>query len=175
MTISIALITTLLSTFATGAPNLCDDVYLDSTGSPYTDAIGQTLSRFCEWTGPDAPVWDANVCCTFSGVAATCSVTDSYGRCSSGKKQLYCEYGAANEVGGVTCYQPFPDACEAGFCLQAPDIPPDSQESMACCTAGGVCQTAHPYDYDHCGEAGGTWIWCDNGTENEDGTLDCWD
>ena len=63
MSLSIIL-TTILSNFATSSPNLCDDVYVDTDGSPYTDSIGQMLSRYCVWTGPDAPVWDADVCCT---------------------------------------------------------------------------------------------------------------
>lgn len=174
MKLSIVL-TTLFATFATGTPDLCDDVYRDPTGAPYVDSIGQMLARFCEWTGPDAPIWDADVCCSFAGNSASCSVTDSYGRCPSGKKKAYCEHGEADSAGAVTCYQPFPDACELGFCLQAPELPPDSQEGMACCVPGGVCQSASPDDLDHCIGVGGIWIFCANGVENADGTLDCWD
>ena len=174
MTISIVL-TTVLATFATGTPNLCDDVYLDSTGAPYVDSIGQMLARFCEWSGPNAPVWDADACCTFVGDTANCSATDGYGRCASGQKKVYCEHGAVDSVGAVTCYQPFPDACGMGFCVEPPDVPPPSQESAACCTSGGVCQSAHPYDFPDCEAIGGTWVYCYNGVENEDGTLDCWD
>jgi hypothetical protein len=65
------ILSTLLSTFATGgSPDLCDDVFLDAAGDPITDLVGQTLSRFCKWTGPDVPAWDANVCCTFADDAA---------------------------------------------------------------------------------------------------------
>lgn len=174
MKLSIVL-TTAFATFATGTPNLCDDVYLDPTGAPYVDSIGQMLSRFCEWTGPEAPIWDANVCCTFAGDVASCSVTDSVGRCASGKKKAYCEHGEVDGAGAVTCYQPFPDACELGFCVQVNELPPDTQEDFACCTGGGVCQTATPEDHDHCDTIGGTWIYCHNGTNNPDGTLDCWD
>ena len=91
------ILSTLLSTFATGSPDLCDDVFLDASGDPVTDLVGQTLSRFCKWTGPDAPIWDANVCCTFDVDGAACTRTNSRGGCSTGKRH-YCEHGEAVAV-----------------------------------------------------------------------------
>jgi hypothetical protein len=32
------------------SPDLCADVYVNENGVPYTDALGQTWSRFCEST-----------------------------------------------------------------------------------------------------------------------------
>jgi hypothetical protein len=137
---------TLFSTFATdSSPDLCDDVFLDASGNPLTDLVGQTLSRFCKWTGPDAPVWDADVCCTFADDAAKCSATDTRGRCPSGTAKRYCEHGSLGADGRVTCYQPFPDACEAGWCIEAPELIPEAQMApmVLCCGGGGACQYVH--------------------------------
>jgi hypothetical protein len=137
------ILSTLLSTFATTAPDLCDDVFLDASGAPVTDLVGQTLSRFCKWTGPDVPAWDADVCCTFADDAAQCTRTDTRGRCPSGTAKRYCEHGSLGADDRVTCYQPFPDACEAGWCIEAPEIIPEAQMSdmiLCCGGAGGACQ-----------------------------------
>lgn len=173
MSLSIIL-TTILSNFATSSPNLCDDVYVDASGSPYTDSIGQMLSRYCVWTGPQAPVWDADVCCTIDDGGAACVVPDVNGRCAVGGK-AYCEYGAKDAGDGVICYQPFPSMCDAGFCIEAPDLPPPSQAMMACCGGGGACQPLSEALLLSCLDNGGTFLSCDNGVENLDGTLDCWD
>jgi hypothetical protein len=170
MSISIVL-TTLLANLASGTPNLCDDVYLDPTGAPYTDSQGQTLARYCEWTGPGAPVWNANVCCSFAGDSASCQTPDRAGRCATGLYKMYCRYAEADADGGVVCYQPFPSACEAGVCVQAPELLPPSQEGLLCCS-GGACQSVHELHIDFCE---GAVLWCWNGTENVDGTFDCWD
>ena len=136
------ILTTLLSTFATTSPDLCDDVFLDAAGDPVTDLVGQTLSRFCEWTGPDVPIWNADVCCTFANDAAHCTPTDKRGRCSTGTSKRYCEHGSLGTDGRVTCFQPFPDACEAGWCIEAPELIPEAQMShmVLCCGGGGACQ-----------------------------------
>ena len=169
------ILTTILSIFATTTPNLCDEVYVDAAGSPYTDTIGQTLPKYCVWTGPDAPVWDADVCCTIDGDGAACTVPGVEGRCPVGDK-LYCEYGARDAVGGVICYQPFPSMCDAGFCIAPPAVPPTNQAmGFACCGPGGVCQPLSDELMGLCEENGGTFLPCDNGVENVDGTVDCWD
>jgi hypothetical protein len=166
------LLSILLSTFATTVPNLCDDVYLDTSGNPVTDLVGQTLSRYCEWTGPDAPVWDANVCCTIDSDGAACSRTSSAGRCMTGTKKMYCEYGAALPTGGVTRYQPLPDACEAGFCIESPEIIPVAQmaSTFMCCSPGGVCQQVLPLTVDDCQ---GHILYCQYGSVDNDGIVEC--
>jgi len=166
------ILTTILSTFATISPDLCDDVFLDASGDPVTDLIGQTLSRYCEWTGPHAPVWDANVCCNIDDDGAACSRTDADGRCMTGTKTMYCEYGAALPTGGVTCYQPFPDACDAGLCVEAPVLMPEAQMSLGiiCCSNGGACQYVEHGSMDDCQ---GQLLSCDYGVSNADGTVDC--
>jgi hypothetical protein len=166
------ILATLFSTFTTTVPNLCDDVILDASGDPVTDLVGQTLARYCKWTGPDAPVWNANVCCTIDHDGAACSKTSSTGRCTTGTQKMYCEYGAALPTGGVTCYQPLPDACEAGLCIQAPEIIPVAQmsEFVMCCGGGGACQYVHAGNVDDCQ---GQILSCDYGILNKDGTVEC--
>jgi hypothetical protein len=50
----VTLLVSLLQFASAPAPDLCADVYLNTAGEPITDSSGTTLSRFCEWTGPDA-------------------------------------------------------------------------------------------------------------------------
>ncbi len=175
MTLSIIL-TTLLNTFAT-TPDLCDDVYLDAAGDPYTDSIGQTLPRYCKWTGPDAPLWDADVCCTIDDDGAHCSQPSVAGRCGIGFK-MYCEYAEEVPGGGVICYRPFPSMCEAGFCTEAEE-PGYGQQPQAdligCCGAGGACQAIVADQVWDCEGGGGTLLFCFDGVTNIDGTIDCWD
>ena len=130
------IVTTILNIFAT-TPDLCAEVYLDEYGEPWTDAIGQTLSRYCEWTGPDAPVLDADVCCTIDADVASCWLPDTGSDCQTGS-EWYCEYGEAI-AGGVVCYRPYPSTCDQGLCVKAPALPPDVQAQLICCD-GGSCQ-----------------------------------
>lgn len=167
------ILSTLLSNFATTTPNLCDIVYTDAAGSPYTDTTGQSLARYCKWTGPQAPVWDANICCDIDEDGATCAVPDTTGRCGVGEK-VYCEYGA-RVAGGVICYQPLPGMCDAGLCLEVAEVPPPGLAMLACCGAGGACQPLSEDLIVACLENGGTFLSCENGVENIDGTMECWD
>jgi hypothetical protein len=168
------ILSTLLSTFSTTTvPNLCDDVYLDANGDPITDSVGQTLARFCKWMGPDAPIWDANVCCTFDADGAACTRTNSRGGCSTGNK-YYCEHGEAVGRVGVVCHQPFPSMCDAGLCVDAPPILPEPQMShyLACCAPGGSpCYLVEP---DTVFDCVGSLVNCDFGVSNENGTVECW-
>ncbi len=169
------ILSTLLSTFATSSPDLCDDVFLDASGAPLTDSVGQTLSRFCKWTGPVAATWNADVCCTFANNAATCTRTDTRGRCQSGTAKRYCEHGSLGADGRVTCYQPFPDACQAGWCIEAPASIPEAQmsEYLMCCSGGGACQYIA---YGQGMECQGEILSCDYGyVDEEDGSIWCWE
>ena len=153
-------------------PNLCDDVHLDPTGAPYRDAAGETLSRYCAWSGPDVPVWDDDVCCTVDEDGAACVAPLRNGRCRVGFK-MYCEFGEAVGGGGVVCYQPFPSQCELGLCVQAPEVLPDVWEGyLGCCSTGGVCQLVTEDNIvDGCA---GHYLSCDFGFQNADGTVDCY-
>jgi len=152
-----------------GSPDLCDDVYLDEDGTPIHDSTGMTLSRYCEWTGPDAPRLDLDVCCELDAAGAACSLPDTRGECSFG--DLYwCEYGETSSLGGVVCYQLLPDACEAGYCVAAPTDPPTGEPFEAmCCTAGGCIHAEVGDDCD------GEFVVCEWGITNADGTVECFD
>jgi hypothetical protein len=165
------ILTTLLTTLT---PDLCADVYVDANGVPYTDSVGQTFSRFCDWTGPSTPVLDRDVCCTISGNTATCTLPSTSGRCKTGSK-MYCEYGEATSTGAVVCYQPFPSICDFGFCGDV--LPPDSGplENVLCCWPNGVCtEVVSSADVDDCA-SGGTIGYCKNGALYPDGSVDCFD
>ena len=170
MQLSIILIT-LLNNFATN-PDLCAVPYLGADGEPFTDSIGQTLSRYCQWTGPNVPTLDRDVCCVLDEDSAACGLPDSNGRCSFGVKR-YCRYGAASSA-GVVCYQPFQDACQAGFCVKMPEVPPPTQATLACCSSGGACVSIAADQQDECKKTG-TILACSDGATNEDGTIICFD
>lgn len=154
----------------TFVPDLCADVYLGTDGHPITDAVGKTLARFCEWTGPHAPVWDANVCCEVGEQGVSCSTTTKRGMCSSGVK-MYCEYGEVLADQSVVCYQPFPSTCETscGGTVQSSDY---IQEDVLCCQNGDC----YEWDLDvvFLEDCLGELSWCSAGYLKLDGTVDCW-
>lgn len=168
------ILTTILKVFAT-SPDLCGDVYVDDDGNPYVDALGQTLSRYCEWTGPDAPTLDSDVCCAIEGDTAACVLPDSNGRCSIGS-MMYCKYGEVTELGAV-CYQPFPSVCDLGYCdtgVLPPDLGPI--EDALCCWPGGSCTEVETGAQGlECVAGAGTVGFCMDGVQNEDGTIECFD
>lgn len=169
------ILTTIVINAVTWTPDLCADVYRDASGAPYTDAIGQTWSRFCEWTGPSAPVLDLDVCCALRGDNARCRLPDQYGRCSTGSK-YYCEHGEVMSTGAVVCYQPFPSVCEFGFCEDV--LPPDGGpiEDHLCCWGDGACtEIVSVDDWVSCYDLGGYTGWCKNGATKEDGTVECFE
>jgi hypothetical protein len=168
------ILTTLLKTLISG-PDLCADVYVDANGEPYTDAVGHTWSRLCEWAGPDAPVLNANVCCTVDGDIANCVLPDSNDRCSSGSK-AYCEFGEVTSAGAVVCYQPFPSICDFGYCGDV--LPPNGGpvEDAFCCFSDGSCFEVETYeDLKTCAVSGVYSGFCKNGVQNDDGTVECFD
>ncbi|PRP98292.1 hypothetical protein ENSA5_30250 [Enhygromyxa salina] len=164
------ILSTLLSNFATSDPNLCDLLHADASGAPYLDSTGQGLARYCAWTGPEAPVLDANLCCDIDVDGAACTAADHTGRCRSGTR-FYCEYGEATAA-GVICYQPFPSMCDAGLCVAPPDVPPPglAVEGVVCC-AGGVCV---PTDGEDGWDCRGEFLACPYGILNADGTVECY-
>jgi hypothetical protein len=170
-------LSTILTTFLlTTHPDLCADVYVDDNGRPYMDAIGQTFSRFCEWTGPDAPVLDRDVCCAVSKDGARCSLPDRKGRCATGSRLYYCEHGEVVSTGGVVCYQPLVNVCDFGFCGNV--APPNAGplEDGVCCWPSGACTNVGvSQEVIDCVEGGGILGNCKLGATNLDGTVDCFD
>ena len=152
-------------------PDLCEqEVLRTNTGAPFMDSAGQTLATYCEWTGPDAPTWDAKVCCSPDTSGAHCQESSPTRGCSAGLDPYYCEYG--EKVGDeFLCYQPFANACDAGFCgdIQPADAGP--QEDIICCV-GGVCW---PWDDLNAEDCQGLYTWCNQGYSMVDGTVECFD
>ena len=101
--------TILLSVLLAGAPSghidLCDAALQHPDGGPVSDSAGTTLSRYCQWSGPDVPVWDQTACCELTNSDAACAPTNAAGRCELGSP-YYCEYGELTPAGGLLCYQP---------------------------------------------------------------------
>jgi hypothetical protein len=168
MELSIILTTTILSTFATTSADLCADVYGDAHGQPYADSAGRTLPRYCKWTGPNPPKLASDVCCIIDEDGAACSLPDANGRCSFGVRR-YCQYGEVGASGGVVCMQPFPDACEEGYCVQTPELPPPGVLLIACCTDNGCREITD----EEIGTCEGKFLSCDWGQTNLDGSMTC--
>ena len=150
-------------------PNLCDDVYLDEDGVPIHDRSGQTLARYCEQTGPRAPVWGGAVCCSFVDGTARCGEPDTAGACASTDKAMWCDYGARDTDGSVTCYQPLPSACEFIDCVAPPPSTPLEDATPLCCDTGGC------FELEYNQECGWFFTMCLAPFTNEDGTVGCAD
>ena len=165
------LITLIASSLISAAPNLCDDAHLNATGEPITDSTGRTLSRYCEGA-TDAPLLEANVCCSLEDNAAHCKLSNSRGYCSSGAR-MWCEHGEVDSTtGDVTCYQEFPDACDQGLCVQAPAGTPQGDHTILCCHLGNCTAIEGYEDVVNCA---GDFLGCNYGMTNEDGTVECFE
>lgn len=171
----ITLVALLLPSSAlAGSPDLCTkELLLNDQNEPYVDSLGVTLSVHCEWTGPGAPVWDGDVCCSFDAAGASCDVPETE-VCVLGADPYYCKHGEPLPDGGFTCFQEFPSACEAGFCdpetpiIQAPE---GSSEDTICCV-GGICVPWSGQDYEDCA---GQFLFCFDGYSTVEGTVICFD
>jgi hypothetical protein len=173
-TLSILVLTALAFSPATaraGLPDLCDDVHLDPTGAPYVDSTGMPLSRFCTWTNELAvTLWANHVCCTIGTTTATCTATSSTGRCLAGAK-MWCDYATVSGS-SVTCQQPWPDACEEGFCtVAAPSSIPSAFVEPLCCNGPDDCYVvAVPSDCD-----AAKFMHCSSPYTNANGSVGCAD
>ena len=168
----------LLPVNADAAPDLCDELALNTAGAPYTDTTGVGISRWCE-PRTDPPAWAAPVCCAITD-EANCTPATSRGECRTGMK-FWCDYG--EQIGdGVACYQPGPGACESGFCseIENPNGMTvfhdhiwlccyDLGNDVSCAHAGVTGNTGSPE-----GECGGFFVICNWGASNADGTVDCY-
>ena len=130
---------------------------------------GRTLSRYCEWTGPDAPALEANICCTLDGDTAHCELANLRGYCRTGVR-MWCSHGEVDSATGrVSCMQVFPDACDAGLCVQAPPEAPQAWDGVLCCGPGGCV----PVEYGEAGDCDGDFFICEWGMSLPDGTVEC--
>lgn len=122
----------------------------------------------CTYTGPDAPMLEANVC---YGSAIGIRLM-SGGSCPTGSWPYYVEAGELVDptTNEVAAYIPLDDACSRpGLCVEGPP-PPGAQEDAICCNADYVCTPAAGA----CG-AGEIGYFCHDGVSNDDGTVTCFD
>ena len=152
-------------------PDLCtEDVYLDPDGVPIMDSDGITLSRYCVWTGEDAPVWADEVCCEIGPDSAHCTPTDALGECSADQVERWCDH-AKLDGEQVVCLQSFPSACTSGVCVEPPlGVQTTPLPSTMLCCYGGACYEIY---YDE--PCGGSFQWCDSPYTNTDGSVGCAD
>lgn len=158
---------------ASTSPKLCDEaVVLSPDGSPVQDSQGTTLSLYCQWSGPDVPVWNDEVCCSIDAAGAQCESSSPTRDCSTGLAPYFCEYGEL--IGDeVVCYQPFPSACDEGWCAGGMDkAPPEDPQEDAICCFNGNC---YPWDDKNILDCEGQYLWCDRGYSKVDGTVECYD
>lgn len=148
------------------APDLCADVYVDADGTPVTDDKGTMISRLCEPTGPEPPVWGQDVCCNFDDEDATCVPKKTESGCGRGLT-LWCEYGELVE-GRVICYQPFDEACAAGLCQAAYQPPAQESGELLCCN--GPCVAFDP-NHPMCD---GELLYCWAPYQHESGVVECY-
>ena len=155
-------------------PDLCDDGLLNSSGTERVDSRGQNLPVHCQWTGPDAPVWDDEVCCDLDSAGSACTLERSRdGSCQVGSV-YYCEHGEPTSTGGFVCYQPYPSMCDAGLCVEAPTSAPPVvavTPLISCCNAEGVCVWVG-YNTTDCE---GELSYCHWAMTLLDGTVECFE
>jgi hypothetical protein len=141
---------------------------LDATASR---PLCSSVPAACEYTGPDAPKFDGEVCWSRStGVHAKGTAP-----CPAGQWQYYLDYGQivdpiTNEVAG---YIPLDWACShPGLCTPG-FAPPGSgpQEQVLCCE-WGVCV---PIADVMCNNDYSILVFCFDGVTNTDGTVECFE
>ena len=149
--------------------DLCEEsVYLDPDGVPLEDADGTRLSRYCTWTGEDAPLWADEVCCELGPDSAYCTPTDLKGGCEAVQVKRWCDFGKFDGE-QVKCLQPFPSACDVIECVAPPTGTPQGAPVPLCCW-GGVC-----YELSFGEDCGGVISFCQSPYTNEDGSVGCAD
>ncbi|EDM76666.1 hypothetical protein PPSIR1_38099 [Plesiocystis pacifica SIR-1] len=124
-------------------------------------------SKVCEYTGPNAPVLDADVCLDPTG---TVRLKGSAG-CSHAEIPFHARFGEVYEPLQqlVVAYIPLQSACTVpGLCEAKEEYSPNTGTAQALCCINGVCWPG----IDGCQ---GTLMWCDDGVCNEDGTVTCFE
>lgn len=168
------LLSLLLSSPTGDVPDLCAEPWLGPDGAPVHDSTGRYLAQHCEWSGPEVPVWDGLACCELGGTSSSCTAANARdGSCSSGEP-YYCEFGELDASGELACYQPWPSACDAGLCLEAPSEGPiiaAVTPLVLCCDSNGTCVWVG-YNSGNCQ---GEILHCFWGMTMEDGTVECFE
>ncbi|KIG18203.1 hypothetical protein DB30_01707 [Enhygromyxa salina] len=116
---------------------------------------------YCELTGPDAPWWDDEVCCS----GAKCVEVGTAG-CPDDLQKYSCRHAEIDTRGQVTCLFEVPSYCDDHSCPAG--FQPQPQSMVICCYAEGCFDSTDIYCY-------GDAYWCDSGVSNLDGTVTCFD
>jgi hypothetical protein len=121
-----------------------------------------SIPTACDYTGPDAPKLDVDVC-----YGSATGARLKTGACPTGTWAYHVTHGevvdpASNEV---AAYVPLDDRCSVpGACVDY--IPhDDGWENVLCCLSAAECYLG--------GTCGGVLFWCSDGVSNEDGTVTC--
>ncbi|EDM77450.1 hypothetical protein PPSIR1_38084 [Plesiocystis pacifica SIR-1] len=124
-------------------------------------------ARVCEYTAPNAPVLNADVCLDGTGQVRLKGPKP----CAIGSVPFHARYGEVYDTLNqlVLAYVPLEDACaQPGLCSSAADYDsPPLTESEAICCIGAICWPGST--------CGGTLFWCYDGVSNEDGTVTCFE
>jgi hypothetical protein len=130
-----------------------------------------SIPTACDYTGPDAPKLDVDVC-----YGSATGARLKTGACPTGTWAYHVTHGevvdpASNEV---AAYVPLDDACATpGICVDGPP-PPGAQAFPICCTsAGGTSGGGESCQNWNGSDCGGTLWFCDDGVSNLDGTVSC--
>lgn len=134
-----------------------------SASAQYRDLCDST--RVCEYTGPNAPVLDADVCLDGAGQVRLKGPSP----CSMGEVAFHTRYGEVLDPVQqlVVAYIPLESACSiAGLCVPG-EYSEGSTTAQGICCIGEVCWPGF--------DCGGTLVWCEDGVCNEDGTVTCFE
>ncbi|EDM74202.1 hypothetical protein PPSIR1_17630 [Plesiocystis pacifica SIR-1] len=123
-------------------------------------------SKVCQYTGPNAPILDADVCLDPTGTVRLKGTA----ACATGHVPFHVRHGEVYEPLQqlVVAYVPLQRACSVpGLCEPKTEYSTgESNEEVICCI-GAVCWPGWDCD--------GTLFWCEDGVSNEDGTVTCFD
>ncbi|NVB40304.1 hypothetical protein G6O69_37185 [Pseudenhygromyxa sp. WMMC2535] len=135
-----------------------------SASAQYRDLCDST--QVCDYTGPNAPVLDADVCLDQTGQTRLKGSTP----CPAGQVPFHVRYGELLDPVEllVVAYTPLENACSIpGLCDPGDYAPGETSTAQAICCFGNVCWPGV--------DCGGTLMWCDDGVCNEDGTITCFE
>jgi hypothetical protein len=126
-----------------------------------------SVSSACEWSGPTAPLYNADVCWSKdTGVRVKGTAP-----CPSGSNPYHLKYGEVvnGTTGSIQAYAPLDDACAHDLCIDGP-APGDTTAMAICCEFGGCIEIVPGWA---CDGPDAVAYYCDDGVCNEDGTVDC--
>ena len=134
----------------------------------YRDLCASVPSA-CEPTGPEAPVFDADVCWNESGALTL----KGAGACAGGSWAYHLKYGEVIDPvnGTIVAYRPLDNACDhPGLCVKG-EVPPGTSAQSICCE-WGFCV---PLNEVLCNSPASFAVMCYEGVTNQDGSVTCYE